>query len=56
MHREKASFLSVYVDDINLAGLKQKIDPMWKVRSKENDLGDPTSFLDHFFGLHSKAM
>ena len=37
----------MYVDDINLAGKKQNIDPMWKVLNKEVDLGEPTSFLDH---------
>ena len=29
VHREKELFLSVYVDDIKLAGKKQKINPMW---------------------------
>ena len=47
VHREKGLFLSVYVDDIKLAGKKHKIDPMWKVLNKEVDLGEPTSFLDH---------
>ena len=47
VHREKGLFLSVHVDDINLAGKKQNIDPMWKVLNKEVDLGEPTSFLDH---------
>ena len=47
VHREKGLFLSVYVDDIKLAGRKQNIDPMWKVLNKEVDLGEPTSFLDH---------
>ena len=47
VHRENGLFLSVYVDDIKLAGRKQNIDPMWKVRNKEVDLGEPTSFLDH---------
>ena len=37
VHREKVLFLSVYVDDINLAGKKQNIDPMWKVLNKEDD-------------------
>ena len=46
-HREKGLFLSVYVDDIKLAGKKQNLDPMWKVLNKEVDLGEPTSFLDH---------
>ena len=40
-------FLSVYVDDIQLTGKKQNLDPMWKVLNKEVDLGEPTSFLDH---------
>ena len=49
VHREKGLFLSVYVDDLNLAGKKQNIDPMWKVLNKEVDLGEPTSFLDHVY-------
>ena len=49
VHREKGLFLSVYVDDIKLAGKKQNLDPMWKVLNKEVDLGDPTSFLDHVY-------
>ena len=47
VHREKGIFLPVYVDDIKLAGMKQNINPMWKVLNKEVDLGEPTSFLDH---------
>ena len=47
VHREKGLFLSVYVDDIKLAGKKHNIDPMWKVLNKEVDLGEPTSLLDH---------
>ena len=31
VHRQEGLFLSVYVDDIKLAGKKQNIDPMWKV-------------------------
>ena len=45
----KRLFLSVYVDDIKLAGKKQNLDPMWKVLNKEVDLGEPTSFLDHVY-------
>ena len=37
----------MYVDDIKLTGKKQNINPMWKVRNKEVDLGEPTSSLDH---------
>ena len=43
---KKGLFLSVYVDDIKLAGKKQNLDPMWKVLNKEVDLEEPTSFLD----------
>ena len=49
VHREKGLFLSVFVDDIKLAGKKQNINPMWKVLNKEVDLGEPTSFLDHVY-------
>ena len=49
VHRQKGLFLSVYVDDIKLAGRNQNIDPMWKPLNKEVDLGDPTSFLDHVY-------
>ena len=45
--REKGLFLSVYVDDIKLAGEKQNLDPMWKELNKEVDLEEPTSSLDH---------
>ena len=46
VHREKGLFLSVYVDDIKLAGKKENINPIWNVHNKEVDLGEPTSFLD----------
>ena len=49
VHRETGLFLSVYVDDIKLAGRKQNIDPMWNVLNKEVDLGEPTSFLHHVY-------
>ena len=47
--REKGLFLSVYVDDIKLAGKKQNINPTWKILMKDVDLGEPTSFLDHVY-------
>ena len=47
VHREKGLFLSVYVDDIRLAGKKQNLDPMWKLLNKEVNLGEPTSVQDH---------
>ena len=49
VHSEKGLFLSVYVDEIKLAGSKQNMNPMWKVLNKEVDLGEPTSFLDHVY-------
>ena len=49
VHRQKGLFLSMYVDDINLTGKKQNLDPMWKLLNKEVDLGEPTSFLDHVY-------
>ena len=49
VHREKGLLLSVYVDDIKLAGKKQNLNPMWKRLNKEVDLGEPTSFLDHVY-------
>ena len=49
VHREKGLFLSLYVDDIKLAGKKQNLDPMWKLLNKEVDLEEPTSFFDHVY-------
>ena len=37
VHREKGLFLSVYVDDIKLAGKKQNINPTWKILLKDVD-------------------
>ena len=42
-------FLSVYVDDIKMAGKKQDIEPVWQILMEEVDLGNPTSFLDHVY-------
>ena len=49
VYRVKGLFLSVYADDIKLAGKKQNIHAMWKVLDKEVDLGEPTSFLCHVY-------
>ena len=49
VHREKGLFLSVYVDDIEMAGKKQHLDPMWKILMKDVDLGEPTSFFDNVY-------
>ena len=57
VHREKALFLSVYVDGIKLAGKKQNLDPMWKVLNKEVDLGETNIFLGScILGPHSSTM
>ena len=47
--REKGLFLSVFVDDIKLAGKKQNMSPTWKILTKDVGLGEPTSFLDHVY-------
>ena len=47
--RKHKLFLSVYVDDIEMAGKKQKLAPMWKKLMKDVDTEEPTSFLDHVY-------
>ena len=42
-------FLSVYVDDIKMAGRKQNTSLMLKKLMKLVDQGEPTSFLDHVY-------
>ena len=49
VHRQKGLFLSVYVDDIKLAGKTENVEPTWKILMKDVDLGEPTSFLDHVY-------
>ena len=49
VNRKQGLFLSVYVDDIKLAGKKQNINQTSKVLMKDVDLGEPTSFLDHVY-------
>ena len=49
VNREKRIFLSVYVEDIELTGKKQNINPTWKIFMKEVDLREPTSFLHHVY-------
>ena len=46
---KKGLFLSVYVDDIKLAGKKQNIHPNWRIFMKDVDLGEPTSLFDHVY-------
>ena len=33
--------------NVQLAGKKRNLDPVWKLLNKEVDLGEPTSFVDH---------
>ena len=42
-------FLSVYVDEIKMAGKKQYMVFMWKKLMKNVDLDEPTSFLDQVY-------
>ena len=44
---QQCQFLSVYVYDINMAGEKDNLKPMWK----HVDLETPTSFLDRFVAV-----
>ena len=54
VNRARRLFLSVYVEDIKLAGKTENIEPTWKILMEDVDLEEPTSFLDHvYFGLHS---
>ena len=56
-HREKGLFLSVYVDDIKLAGKKHNNDPMWKVLNKEVWFGRTNIFPGScILGMHSTSM
>ena len=47
VNRARGLFLSVYSDDIKLAGKTKNTEPTWKILMDDVDLGEPTSFLDH---------
>ena len=49
VHRKQGLFLSVYVDDIKMAGKKWNMAPMWKKWMKHVDVDEPTSFLAHVY-------
>ena len=49
VHRKQGLFLSIYVDDIKMAGKKQNMSPLWKNLRKLVDLREPTAFLDHIY-------
>ena len=42
VNRKTGLFLSVYGDEIKLAGKKQNISPTWNILMKDIDLGDST--------------
>ena len=44
--RARGLFLSVYVDDIKLAGKTKNTEPTWKIFMRDVDLGETTSILD----------
>ena len=57
VHREKGLFLSVYVDDIEFAGKKQNLDPMWETTQQRSRFGRTNIFPgSRVLGLHSKTM
>ena len=47
--RARGLFRTRYVDEIELAGKTENIEPTWKIPMKDVDLGEPTSFLDHVY-------
>ena len=49
VHRKQGFFLSVFVDDINIAGKKQNIAITWKNCSKFVDVDEPTSFVHQVY-------
>ena len=49
VHRKEGLFLSVYVDDIQMAGRQENVAPMGKKLMELVDLDEPTSFLDHVY-------
>ena len=42
-------FLSVCVDDIEMAGKKQNLAPMWKKLMENEDIDEPASFFYHVY-------
>ena len=49
VNRTRGLFLSVYVDDIKMAGKTENLGPTWKMLMKDVDLEEPTSFLNHVY-------
>ena len=49
VRRARGLSLSVYVDNIKLAGKTENIEPSWNCFHEDVDLEEPTSFLDHVY-------
>ena len=49
VNRASGLFLSVYVDDIRMAGKTENLGPTWKISMEDFDLEEPTSFMDHVY-------
>ena len=49
VNRARELFLSVYVDDVKVAGKTENMEPTWNVLMEDVDLGEPTSFLDYVY-------
>ena len=46
---KRGLLLSVFMDDIKMAGKKHNVVPMWKKLMKHLDLDEPKSFLHHVY-------
>ena len=49
VNRERGLILSVYEDDIKMAGKAENMEPTCRILMEDVDLGEPTSFLDHVY-------
>ena len=49
VHKAKKLFLSIYVDDIKLAGIKENLAPMWKLLGSKLDLDPPTLMIGQVY-------
>ena len=47
VHRDKKLFLSVYVDDLKMAGRKESLGPMWAELRKRLTLDPPSKMIDN---------
>ena len=48
-HRQQGLFISVCVNDIDMAGKKQNLEPMWKMLMNKVPLEKPKTFLDQVY-------